>query len=518
MGAGLRRARGRLQRWGSSTRRLVGGAMKGIAGLAGVAGVEIVAALAASGHAAFKFEESMTRLQIQSGRSAMEMTTFRDRINQVSRTTGVARGDVLAAATSFVSLTGDMETAEKSLETFAKVAVASGASMEDISRTAAALRQNMQVDPADMERVFSIILAGGKAGAIELRELSTLLSSITPSFSKFGKTGAAGMAELGAMLQLTRQGFGSASESVTGLQGMMNAFAKNAKRFESAGVKIFEVRDGQKQLRGLRDIVADLGDSKLARDPTRLAKAFGRIEGMKAFEQLVKVEGALDDLINKTESADDVGRDYAEFQESAAGRLKVAWNQAKQELAEFFTPEMIGQLTDWFKAGVDGAIKLIKTLRDLKDLVFGTQPDVLPADMDITNAGAAPSDIMRRQVNAAEEAHGIGFITDRVREGALIGAGKKGDARFFSRGFGSDHRSLVVNPNERAGSVHWRERESAAGRVGAQRAPSDAFLGGARDRVERRGGVDVRVTVTPSPIFDAQIQQRRDDRARRSVQ
>lgn len=345
---------------------------------ASVAGVGLAAGLGFAAREAGRFEEGLIRLQLQSNRTTAQMAGLRQSIDRVSRATGVSRGDVLGAASQYVTLTGDIKGAEQAVETFAKVAVAAGAPVDQIASTAAALQQNLKIDPRDFEKAFSIILAGGKAGAIELSDLSSMLADVTPGFSRFGKVGAEGMAELGAMLQLTRQGFGSAAESVTGLKSLMNGLTRNAKRFENQQIKIFK-RDSKgnktSQMRNLADILADIKSSKIGENSTKLIKLFGRTEGFKAFEQITKVPGALDELIAKTRQADDVGRDYMEYQNSAAGRYKRAVNNIKLGMAQIFTAENVAKMVSWFQTAIDKADSLFATLKDIKNLFTGAIPD-----------------------------------------------------------------------------------------------------------------------------------------------
>jgi TP901 family phage tail tape measure protein len=501
MGRGLKVARDRLKKFGRSTGGLVGGALRGAGFGAAVGGLgAMVAMLAVTGAGVIKFEEKLTRLQIQSGRTAGQMVAFKEDVDRVSRATGIARGDVLEAAAGFVSLTGDMDEAQASLETFARVAVASGASMQEISSTAAALKQNMKVRPDEMEKVFSIILAGGKAGAIELKELSSMLAGITPLFSQFGKTGAEGMAELGAMLQLGRQGFGSAGESVTGLQGMMVAFMKNAKKFEKAGVKIFtkDPKTGAKVMRGLADIVRDLGDSKLARDPTRLIKAFGRVEGMRFFNELVKVDGALDDLVETTRNANDVGADYDAFQKSTAGRLKVALNAFKQAVAESFTPERIEAFTKAVVTLFGWLVKLVEKMEEIGGILPG--PDQANRDIlrgvDAQTKGVDESRIMTRH---------RGRTSQRILSGVNVEAEKR-QALPMSI---SVPTPLGFQEVQIPGRLRMRDKELNQAEVGVERLGS----GRSAPREQR-----INVTVTPSTMFDAWVEKRRTDHARRNVQ
>lgn len=365
---GLQRGLARAEKRFSSLSRMGGrafkslgsvaaGALGGLLGGGALGGTALIASEAAK---TIKFEESLTRLGINAGAAVGSLADVRRRVFDISSATGVAREDVLQAAASFVALTGDGAAAAASMELFAKISKGTGSSMEDIAASAAAMQQNLRIDPAQFEKAFSILIKGGKAGSVELRDLASLLAGLSPQAARFkGGVGTEGLADLAAALQITRQGFGSANEAATGLESLMSSIAQHAGRFEDAGIQVFDISaDGTKTLKSLPDIVNAIASSKLMKDPTALQKAFGRTEAMRAFEQLVKVRGAWRDLSAETMAANDVAEDYATFQQSSAGRIQGAWNQVKNEVAAALTPERI----EAFAAALRGAVGWIQDM------------------------------------------------------------------------------------------------------------------------------------------------------------
>jgi TP901 family phage tail tape measure protein len=302
-------------------------------------------------------ERSLTRLQIATGRTPREMEGFRAKLSEVSKESGIARTALLEGTSAYVALTGDAAGAEAALATFARVANASGATMEDIATTGAALKDNLGIDPKDFETGFGVLIEQGKAGAIELKELATLLSGLAPSFAQFkGGKGLGGMADLGAAFQASRKGFGSAAEAATGVRSLMVAINRSASKFEKAGVKIFtkNPKTGKKELRGFLEIVDAIGRSKLAKDGTLLTKAFGSDEAKRAYDQLILNRNLVRDLAAAGADGATVGRDAAAFQESAAGRLAAAMNNLKESVAAALSPERI----EAFASVLERAVRL----------------------------------------------------------------------------------------------------------------------------------------------------------------
>lgn len=362
-----------LRRFGAIGRRAGRGALAGgraalgaaatggkyAAGLAGI-GIGVVAA------DVYDVEKALTRFQIATDASPQKMAAFRTELARIGRESGVARDQLVAGAAAYVALTGDADGAARSVELFARVSNATGASMGDIAATAAAMRDNLRIDPRDFEAAFSALHVQGKAGAVELRELATQLAGVAPSFAAFkGGAGAAGLVEMGAALQVIRKGFGSSAEAATGMRSLMVAINRNAEKFRKAGVRIYDKdpKTGKKTLRDFSDIVDAIGKSRLARDPTLLTKAFGSDEAKRAYDQLIANRALFDELIAKSSDVGAVNRDAMAYLASPAGRIAKAWEGIKLSLVEAFTPERI----DKFASALERAVVFAADLVDLVD-------------------------------------------------------------------------------------------------------------------------------------------------------
>jgi hypothetical protein len=139
-------------------------------------------------------------------------------------------------------------------------------------------------------------------------------------------------------------------------------------------VKVFEKdpATGVKHMRSVLDITKDLANSKLAKDPTKLEKALGRVEAYRAFLQLRDNRAELDKLVESASDAGVIQRDLDKYSQSSAGRTKIAWQKAKNEIAEAFTPERI----DSFTTAMVAATKVAATLATSVSKVIGGIEDV----------------------------------------------------------------------------------------------------------------------------------------------
>lgn len=328
-------------------------------------GASAVSALSAGAEEAVDFERSMTRFQIASGRSEQQINSFRMQLGAMSREFGLNRTQLLAGASSYVALTGDAAGATDGVRTFARVAVASGATMADVATAAAAFKTNLKINPADFEAAFSSLIAQGKAGSVELRDLASELSGIAPTFTQFkGASGIKGLVDLGAALQVVKTGTGTASEAATYLGALVTSLNRNARLFSSVkvggsyGLFQKDPKTGVSTLKDFRSIIDGIANSRLAKDPTLLTKAFGSDEARRAFQALSQNRDMLTQLQAEFSNTGVVAADSLKYLESPAGKIDRAMQEVKAAVAQAFTPERIKA----FATALEGVARLFNNI------------------------------------------------------------------------------------------------------------------------------------------------------------
>jgi TP901 family phage tail tape measure protein len=462
---GLGEARKKLRTFGSSIKKIGGkiwGGGKGALSSIGTGlGIQAATGITETITSIRDFERNLVRLQIASGKSAPEMERLRASIIEVSRATGVANDDILAGTQTYVDLTGDVDGATAAMSSFARIAQASGSSVGDVATATAALKQSMNLDSADIEAAFSGLIQQGKAGAVSLKDFAGELSKLAPKFAKFGgASGLTGIADLGAAFQITRQGFGSASEAATGMSALMTAMSRNAGIFAKAEVKIFDKdpKTGVKRFKSFRDIVDQIGASKLAKDPEALTKAFGSVEAQQAFDMLSKNRGELEKLYSAGLDAGAVQRDLNTYLESSAGRLDQAMNNLKIAIVEAFTPERIAAFVEMVEKVASAIGTVIDGLSDLKDML---------SDKD---------EVLFNPYLKGEEAYsdGTNSLDAAAAAGDPFAMQKKAKADAFNKTMGDIQGAGGREEKIRAAVVASRNYVDG---TNASRAAGDAYLG-----------------------------------------
>lgn len=357
--AGLRDARKKLRSFGGDVRgafgKVSGVAGKIAGGLGAGLGMAIPGGVADIVGDVLAAEKALTRFQIAGDRTPAQMEEFRASLSRVAGATGVARQELIDGAAAYVALTGDADGAAGSMEMFAKVANATGASVSDIAATAASMRDNMKIDPKDFEAAFSALHVQGKAGAVELRELAQVMSGVAPQFSKFdGGGGAAGLAELGATLQVLRKDFGTTSEAATGARALFGALVRGSAKLKKVGVEVFNPDGTKRNFTAIIDDIlkADLGEPMLQ-------KILGSDEALRSIGALRTHRGLLTEITAASKDQGAIERDAATFRQSSAGRLAASMEQLKASVADVFTPERIQAFAGAIETVVSGVSRLI---------------------------------------------------------------------------------------------------------------------------------------------------------------
>lgn len=443
-----------------------------------------------------QFERGVARMAIAQGKSNDEMAAFRDEIRSISEDTGIARTQVLAGAQAYQALTGDTKGANAAMRTFARISQATGGSVDDIATSAAALSQNLKIDPADFEKAFDILNYQGKAGAIELRDMAGELSTLAAGFQRFkGGTGTGGMQVMGAALQIIRRNFGSASEAATGFDSLMSAIIKNAKKLEKAGVKVFDKdpKTGKKTLKDFNTIVTNIGNSKLMKDPTKLSKALGRVEAERALAALMTYRSEFDELATTQAGAGSIEKDRAQYAESAAGQLEASMNRLKLAAAEAFTPERIeafaaamGNLANMVSQVSDGLGKVFDTMGDIIGISTGKQKQ-LGGDNYLVSARDAAK---RAQLQGQRPSRGYDEMTgswDALTKGQY-NVGRAGAVA-------KEYRSLELESERKARDARGGRTRSMAYVGTPGQAAARSVFGDVKAAIERAKPPTIKLTV-----------------------
>lgn len=326
---GLAKGKRKVRRWG---KEITVELKRGIGSIGSIIGLGGMAGVLAAGKKVHEFQKRLVRLRINGEASASTIKNLEQQIFKVARARGLDPDQLLGAAEKYTSRTGDLKTFMEGMDKLGMVAAATGTEMDDVSAVAAAMQQQLGINPDEWELAFDVLVRGGKAGAVELSNLAGELVGLLPMFKRFGDGGTDALAEISALLQMTQTGFDTAGEAATGLQSLMGSIVKSAKKLKGGGIDIF--KPGSKtQLRSLWEIVQML-HKKTGGNVVKLGKLLGTDkESTKAFLAIID-QGVdkFEDLADQQKAAGGIRSDYKIYEESDAKKMASAFARLDQVL------------------------------------------------------------------------------------------------------------------------------------------------------------------------------------------
>lgn len=265
-----------------------------------------------------------------------------------------------------------------------KTATATRASMDDLGSVAIALKDNLGIGAAGLERSMNMLAYAGKRGQFELADMAKWLPQLTPQFAALGITGERAVAEIGASLQIARRGAGSNDEAANNFKNFLSKVTApdTIKDFSKAGI---DLQGGMRKLvsEGLTPVQAML----------QLITQYMGTKGPAAASEFQKAMGLKD----------------AQEREAALARLNEAYKLGElfqdQQAMAFIRPAVANQadMADIQKGSVNAADKGVldadwkkrmgspkeelKALgNSLSDLGLSVGSVLLPALVDVVQA------------------------------------------------------------------------------------------------------------------------------------
>lgn len=155
--------------------------------------------------------------------------------------TGTRSRDIAGAAQNLVAAGLSRADVDRFMPILARSATATGASLEDLSRVAVALRQNLSISSAEeLTGALAAMTQAGKAGMFELRDMAREFPQLTAAAQALGLTGRNAVDSLASMLQVARQGASSSSEAANNLANFLQKLnsPETVRNFQQLGVNL----------------------------------------------------------------------------------------------------------------------------------------------------------------------------------------------------------------------------------------------------------------------------------------
>ncbi|SIO94670.1 phage tail tape measure protein [Vibrio spartinae] len=296
-----------------------------------------------SAHAVMGLEERYERLGIQAGKSKEEMAALRAEMFATAQQSDIRvdQGEMLAAVEKIVEKTGDLKFAQENMTNIGRVMQATGAEGADVGEMFADMSQKFGLkNSKDVLSAIDTLVVQGKAGAFTLQNLASEGASVAAAYAAMGRTGPKAVQEMGALLQMSRMGSGSAAEAASSMESVLEDITANYSKIEKLGIQVFDeeaLERGEKKFRSIPVILKEIMAATNG-DITQYSQLFGD-EAMRTLKVLAGEDGKkLDQFLSISGDGTAVLQDSARAAKTANAAmtsLKTAWMSfADKKLAE----------------------------------------------------------------------------------------------------------------------------------------------------------------------------------------
>lgn len=339
-------------------------------------------------------EERMERLGIQAGKSADDIALLTQQVYATAQAADirVAPGQLLDAIDSIVEKTGDLAFAEDNIRNIGLAIQATGAEGGAIGDLLAEFQKMGITAPQQVMQALDVLNVQGKEGAFTLQNLASLGPRVITAYTALGHTGVPALREMGAALQVIRQGTGSSEMAATAFEATLRTLGdpQKIKMLERVGIAVYDpekMANGVKAFRSIDAIMADIV-KKSGGDITKIGSIFDA-EAVRAFNAasgefqrtgtLASLEKFMAVAADGTTTLDDAERAAQTFNASLVLLRTSAERFADSELAEpikdfaGWVKELDPQeIQDFFNTAKSAAIGFGVVLGTLKLAQFGT--------------------------------------------------------------------------------------------------------------------------------------------------
>ena len=283
----------------------------------------------------------MTRLGITADAADSEIAKLKQTIYEAAQAPDIRvdPSQIIGAVEAIMEKTGDLKFTTDNIRNIGIAIQATGAEGAAVGEIFAEFQKQGIASSQEVLETIAILNNQGKAGAFTLQNLASLGPRVVTAYTSMGRSGKEAMREMGAVLQVIRQGTGSSEQATTAWEALMRTFSdtNKLKILQKNGIKVFDekaLKKGQEILRPAPDLLKEILLAAKGKK-TNLSEVFDA-EALKAFssitgelirtgkidslDQFMAVDGDPSSLLKDASRAADTAT-------SAMQNLHSAWGQ-----------------------------------------------------------------------------------------------------------------------------------------------------------------------------------------------
>ena len=365
-------------RFSKASAVLTAGSRGGAGGLAGAGALALLGraspylaplAVGAAGAKAFtqfaETERRMTRLGLTAGASREEMAAVTAEAQKMASQVALPFEDVVGGFESLAAQGRKLSEIRAFMPSVAATAQAAGAEVRDIAEAAGAVGDNMGIAAEKMQAAFDIMIAGGKAGKFELKDMARYLPSLAPAAAAIGLQGETGLQRLITTLQIVRNQTGTVEEAASSVNNIFSKMEseETAKRFKKFGVDLRgEMDKARKSGKDLLTTFVDLAQKATRGDLSKIPQLFSDMEFARGMRALLSQRPEFERMLNALKHVD--GSSFKDLNQvlkdsqSRLTRLGAEWDRFMTNTGKLISVPATPAL-DWLNAHMEELQRII---------------------------------------------------------------------------------------------------------------------------------------------------------------
>ncbi len=243
----------------------------------------------------------------------MDAKALQAQAKAASIRTGIDANEILKGAHAFGAKTGRYDEGVSQMDFFGQVSKGTGASVEDVAKTAGVLRvQNKDLKPEQMKALLLQTIRQGQQGSVEFEDLAKVAGRVTRSSVNYAGNQEANQGKLLGLAQIAMRTSGSPEEAATVLSNVSADAMKHHDKFKAGTFN----KQGQ---------IAKAPEEFLADVMEQTGGNLQKIQGMGFGMRSMKMFQAMAPTFNKARAEGKSGRDavLGDIKDVTAGTMPV---------------------------------------------------------------------------------------------------------------------------------------------------------------------------------------------------
>ncbi|MCA0345315.1 MAG: phage tail tape measure protein [Proteobacteria bacterium] len=306
------------------------------------------------------FERTMTRISNTANSTSEQTAKAAEEVQRLATKFALPIQDSVEGLETLVSAGKSLEEAMAFLPSVLATAQASGSSVADVANTALKTADALGLQSDQMQRAFDVMVAGGKAGQFEMKDMAAFIPTLANAYAGLGYKGEDGLKRLIVTLQTLREDTANSAKAANQAENIFTKmFSQEVeKNFADFNVDIrSEIDKATKSGEGALEAYVRITKQILADNPTaKISDLFADTEFQAGMRSLTTSADSIEKFWKAVNDGKVDGSVYADLQkvtndtQASIDKMSGTWDKFLKTLGGSLSgpvSETLDTATDW---------------------------------------------------------------------------------------------------------------------------------------------------------------------------